>query len=334
MEEQEKTTWLKLYTLAKEIQKLEPWKIFLELDVFLVSIPTYKEPFYCTFHGNESPQKAIMVYPGILAIDGLWRFVKSEQMPPFQRMRYQQHLACFFVDSKEVSDEDKQRINQLGLKFRGKNWITFESALLNLVPSACTLSEAEILVEIYQQLIFAINDLMSDKVQVNFELGQVLHRQFDPFTNTWHSVVEPLEWSVDQVPMPTIYPEIIDEINQLPMTNDQFEIDIIHTPIIADEKEGQRQGIVRFALLADHKSGYVYKHELVHLEHNAQDVLLTVIIEGILQMNRPKQIWVRDDLSEAVLKTISEKTGIKIKVSQKLKSVDAFADKLFLHIQK
>jgi hypothetical protein len=121
-----------------------------------------------------------LVYPGILAIDGLWRFVKSEQMPPFQRMRYQQHLACFFVDSKGVLDEDKQRINQLGLKFRGKNWITFESALLNLVPSACTLSEAEILVEIYQQLIFAINDLMSDKVQVNFELGQVLHRQFDP----------------------------------------------------------------------------------------------------------------------------------------------------------
>jgi hypothetical protein len=64
MEEQEKTTWLKLYTLAKEIQKLEPWKIFLELDVFLVSIPTYKEPFYCTFHGNESPQKPYWFIPG------------------------------------------------------------------------------------------------------------------------------------------------------------------------------------------------------------------------------------------------------------------------------
>jgi hypothetical protein len=177
---------------------------------------------------------------------------------------------AFLLIQMECYDEDKQRINQLGLKFRGKNWITFESALLNLVPSACTLSEAEILVEIYQQLIFAINDIIrAIKCNLNFELGQVLHRQFDPFTNTWHSVVEPLEWSVDQVPMPTIYPEIIEEINQLPMTNDQFEIDIIHTPIIADEKEGQRQGIVRFALLADHKSGYVYKHELVHLEHNS-----------------------------------------------------------------
>jgi hypothetical protein len=62
-------------------------------------------------------------------------------------------------------------------------------------------------------------------------------------------------------------------------------------------------------------------------------MLLTVIIEGILQLQRPKQIWVRDDLSESVLKTLCEKTGIKIKVSQKLKSIDTFAEKLFLHIQ-
>lgn len=334
MDEIEKSTWLQLYSLAREIQKLEPWKIFLELDVFPVSLPTFKEPFYCAFHGNESPQKAIMVYPGVQAIDGLWRFVRSEQMPSFQRIRYQQHLACFFTDSKEVSDEDKHRINQIGLKFRGKNWIIFESALLNLVPSACTISEAEILIEIYKQLIQAVDDIMTERIRVNFEIGQVLHRQFDPFTKQWHSIVEKLEWSVDPVTMPNIYPEIIDEINQLPLTNDQIEIDIIHTPIIADEKEGQRQGIIRFALLADHKSGFVYKHELVHLEHNYQDILLTVIIEGILQLNRPKQIWVRDDLSEAVLKTLCEKTGIKIKVSQKLKSIDAFSEKLFLHIQK
>jgi hypothetical protein len=34
MEEQEKRRGLMLYSLAKEIQKLKPWKIFLELDVF------------------------------------------------------------------------------------------------------------------------------------------------------------------------------------------------------------------------------------------------------------------------------------------------------------
>lgn len=334
MEEQEKTKWLQLYTLAKEIQKLEPWKVFLELDVFPVSLPSFKEPFFCTFLGSESSQKAIMVYPGVQAIDGLWRFVKSEQMPPFQRMRYQQHLAGFFVGSDEVTPADKYLINQLGLKFRGKNWIIFESALLNLVPSSCTIREVEILIEVYQQLIIAIDDIMTERIHVNFELGQTLHRQFDPFTNLWHSIVEKCEWSVEQLNPPSIYPEIIDEINQLPSTNDQFEIDIIHTPIIADEKEGQRQGIVRFVLLADHKSGFIHKHELVHLEHNYQDILLTVIIEGILQLHRPKQIWVRDDLSEAVLKTLSEKTGIKIKVSQKLKSIDTFAEKLFLHIQK
>ena len=89
-----------------------------------------------------------------------------------------------------------------------------------------------------------------------------------------------------------------------------------------------------FRSLADHKSGFVHNHELIHLEHNNQDILLTIIIEGILQLNRPKQIWVRDDVSESVLKELSEKTGIKIKVSQKLKAIDTFAEKLFLHIQK
>jgi hypothetical protein len=333
MEEQEKAKWLTLYALAKEIQKLEPWKVFLELDVFPVSLPTFKEPFFCAFLGNESSQRAIMVYPGYQAIDGLWRFVKSEQMPSFQRMRYQQHLACFYVSADEVSPADKYLTNQLGLKFRGKNWIIFESALLNLVPSTCTISEVELLIEVYQQLILAIDDILTERHKVDFDQGQVLHRQFDPFTNAWHSIVEKLEWSIDELQPPTIYPEIIDEINQLPMTSDQLEIDIIVTPIVADEKEGQRQGIVRFALLADHKSGYIHKHELVHLEHNNQDILLTVIIEGILLLNRPKQIWVRDDVSEAVLKVLSEKTGIKIKVSQKLKAIDTFAEKLFLHIQ-
>lgn len=334
MEENEKAKWLELYTLAKEIQKSEPWKVFLELDVFPVSLPTFKEPFFCTFLGNESSQKAIMVYPGYQAIDGLWRTVKSDQMPPFQRMRYQQHIAAFFVGSDEVSPADKDRINQLGLKFRGKNWILFESALLNLVPSSCTVTEVEILIDVYKQLILAIDDIITERMNVDFESGHVLHRQFDNFTQSWHSIVEKLEWSEEQVQPPSIYPEIIDEINQLPMTTQQLEIDIIVTPIVADEIEGQRQGIVRFALLADHKSGFVHKHELVHLEHNNQDVLLTIIIEGILQLNRPKQIWVRDDVSEAILKALSEKTGIKIKVSQKLKAIDTFAEKLFLHIQK
>lgn len=333
MEEQEKAKWSTLYSLAKDIQKLKPWEIFMELDIFPVSVPSFKEPFFCAFLGNESNQKGIMVYPGYQALDGLWRFVKSEQMPPFQRMRYQQHLACFYVGADEVSPHDKYLINQLGLKFRGKNWIIFESALLNLIPSECTISEVEILIEIYHQLILAIEDITSERVNVDFDEGQVVHRQYDPFTNAWFSIVEKLEWSVEQLLPPTIYPEIIEEINQLSMTNEHFEIDIIHTPIVADQKEGQRQGIVRFVLLADHKSGFIHKHELVHLEHNSQDMLLTVIIEGILQLQRPKQIWVRDDLSEAVLRPLCEKTGIKIKVSQKLKSIDTFSEKLFLHIQ-
>lgn len=334
MEENEKAKWLELYALAKEIQELKPWKVFLELDVFPVSLPNYKEPFFCTFFGNETSQKAIMVYPGYQAIDGLWRTVKSDQMPPFQRMRYQQHLAAFFVGSDEIPPDQKDRLNELGLKFKGKNYVLFESALLNLVPSTCTEGEVGILIDVYKQLILAIDDIITERMDVDFESGQVLHRQFDPFTQSWHSIVEKLEWSEEQVQPPSIYPEIIDEINQLPMTTQQLEIDIIVTPIVADEIEGQRQGIVRFALLADHKSGFVHNHELIHLEHNNQDILLTIIIEGILQLNRPKQIWVRDDVSESVLKELSEKTGIKIKVSQKLKAIDTFAEKLFLHIQK
>jgi hypothetical protein len=334
MEEQEKSLWLTLIHLAKDIQKLEPWNVFLELDVFPVSLVNYKEPFFCTFLGSESADKGIMVYPGYQALDGLWRFVKSEQMPPFQRMRYQQHLSCFFVSSEEVSDEDKHLIKELGLKFKGKNWIIFESALLNLVPSQLTIDEVKILIDVYQQLIEAVKEIISEKTVVDFDQGQTLHRQFDPFTHTWHSIVEKLEWSIEPPVPPSVYSEIIDEINQLPQTQDQFEVDIISTPIVTEQKEGQRQGIVRFVLLADHKSGYIHKHELVHLQHNHQDVILTVTIEEILKNNRPKQLWVRDDLSEATLKPLCDQTGIKIKVSAKLKSIDTFTEKLFLHIQK
>lgn len=334
MEEQEKNLWLTLYDLAKDIQNLEPWNIFLELDVFPVSLANYKEPFFCTFLGSESAEKGIMVYPGYQALDGLWRFVKSEQMPPFQRMRYQQHLSCFFVSSTEVSHEDKQLIKELGLKFKGKNWIIFESALLNLVPSPCTIDEVKILIDVYQQLIEAVKDILSEKAVVDFDQGQTLHRQFDPFTQSWHSIVEKLEWSVETLTPPTVFPEIIDEINQLTQTHEQFEVDIISTPIVTDQKEGQRQGIVRFAICADHKSGFIHKHELVHLQHNHQDVILTVTIEEILKNGRPKQIWVRDDLTEDIIKPLCDATGIKIKVSQKLKSIDTFSEKLFLHIQK
>lgn len=334
MDENQRERWLTLYQYAKEIQKLEPWNSFLQLDVFPVSLPNFKEPFFCTFLGNESPEKGIMVYPGYQALDGLWRFVKSDQMPPFQRMRYQQHLSCFFVSAHEVSAEDKNLIHQLGLKFKGRNWIIFESALLNLVPSECTIEEVNILIEVYGQLIEAVKEILSEKVIVDFEEGQVLHRQFDMYTGSWHSIIEKLEWSVELPTAPTIYPEIIEEINQLPMTADHFELDIISTPIVTDQLEGQRQGIVRFVLLADHKSGFIHKHELVHLQHNSQDVLLTVAIEGMLLNKRPKQLWVRDDLTETILRPLCEKTGTKIKVSEKLKSIDTFADKLFLHIQK
>ncbi|HQO73065.1 MAG TPA: hypothetical protein PLJ53_10015, partial [Sedimentibacter sp.] len=98
--------WNKLYEVTINIKKLEPWNYLWDIDIITIILPEYEEPFYCSVMGKNGQCFAISVYKGFEAIHGFFKVVDAKNIPPFQLMRYQDNLTCYFGDREELSSKE------------------------------------------------------------------------------------------------------------------------------------------------------------------------------------------------------------------------------------
>lgn len=62
MKLKEKELWLELYDIAKNIQKLEPWKYLWNMDLLVYLSQLANKTFYCSVMGHAGFHKAIAIY--------------------------------------------------------------------------------------------------------------------------------------------------------------------------------------------------------------------------------------------------------------------------------
>jgi hypothetical protein len=119
--------WKSLYDAAIAFRKIEPWEWMKETDIFGVQDPQTGEVGYCCIMGELGEVLAIAVYLGTVGLEGYLNIRRGQiQYDDPDSLFIQNCLMLSFENRKLVQEDDREIINELGLKFRGKNaWPVF-----------------------------------------------------------------------------------------------------------------------------------------------------------------------------------------------------------------
>ncbi|MGL4484896.1 MAG: DUF7309 domain-containing protein [Anaerovoracaceae bacterium] len=99
--------WGKLYNLALEIKKKEPWNYLWDIDLVAVKLPGRDEPVYVSTMGRNGACFGIGVYPdnkAYYAFDEM--AAASDEDRISNPMSYQNCIMCYYGERDELSPEE------------------------------------------------------------------------------------------------------------------------------------------------------------------------------------------------------------------------------------
>jgi len=146
--------WRKLYQAAVRVKEIAPWEWMTETDVFGVQNPETGQTGFVSVMGMLGEHLALAVY---LGPEGLYRFWGFQQMAatgPPETLFELPHLQVSFEDRNKLNQKDRDVINSLGLRFRGRQaWPMFRSYRPGFWPWYLEAAEARFLTFALEQAV-------------------------------------------------------------------------------------------------------------------------------------------------------------------------------------
>lgn len=327
--------WKALYAAALEFKQVAPWQWMWDSDVFGVQNPEGGETGYCCVMGGEGEHFALGVYLGRGGLDGYWKLRTRRTMPSLEVMLQQTCLMASFEDRKFVEKQDRQVMDALGLRFRGRNaWPVFRSYLAGYYPWFLTRQEALYLTLAFQQ---------SLDVALRFAKDP---RLLAPTTRKRYLVRVPkktdsgLAWHDEWLPPPP--PVIETEAVAAPLDvrraaalvrsartrTGVWEVDVMPTeePVRDGDERPYYPSLI---LVVDRDSGFVFSAHIARPDRCATELpshLLTAAEEyGAL----PEQVAVRRETVAKLLQPTMAALGISLVQSRLLRSLQSAQTSLF-----
>lgn len=318
--------WKDLYEVAIKIKELKPWEYLWDMDIFTLFLPEIKEPFYFSVMGRAGECYSIGAYEGFDEFSGFMRIVESQDIPDHQMFRYQNNLMCYFGDRDELTKGELKIIKDLGIKFRGRNeWVYFRSFKTGYYPHTLDQTQVQNLTVLLRQLYMSLRAYIEKGVKVDFEKGNSLYRHYDEEDDLWYNYEHPLIIPNKNYIRVEITDELlIERLNKQKINKSIIEIDTLYLNAKINDKQYDRPVVPKLCLIADQRTGIILDQDMLSPEDEEVQSVLDMTINYILQMGKPKAIYVRDDIVEKLLIDLCEKTNINLKVKGKLKAIDSF----------
>ncbi|MBZ9606313.1 hypothetical protein G9F73_000455 [Clostridium estertheticum] len=318
--------WRLLYEVAIKFKKLKPWDHIWDVDLTKILLPEYEEPFFCSVMGKSEECIAIGIYAGFDAINGFYYIIDNQQISPTQIIRYQNNLMCYFGSRNELTSKELKVIKDLGLKFRGKDeWIYFRSFETGYAPYISDALQVVQLTAVLQQLYMALTHLVENKTKVNFESGNILCRKYDTESKLWltyeaPNIIQP------RIRMTTVINDelLLVKLNKLKATRNEIELDTLYLNIVVNDKEFEKPFLGNLLIIADRKSGMLIDQNMLSPKDKVAQNILEIFINYLMQIGKPKTVYIRDEYIQDYLKDLCDKIGVLLKIKGKLKAIDAF----------
>lgn len=331
--------WKTLYDAAIEFRKIEPWEWMKETDVFGVQNPQNGEVGYCCIMGELGEVLAMAVYLGTEGLQGYMKILKGQINPDEPDSLYiQDCLMLSFEDKRFVDQEDRQIINELGFKFRGRNsWPLFRSYKPGYFPWFLSRDEALSMTSALQQakevcLRLKENKKLLSPPKKNLCLTRV------PETRDG-MIVWKDEWR-EPAPLKKVgySDEKVDEVRiqrirkTAKPTTMIWEIDFFYSPTpIAG---GERPYFPYAIMLIDRDSGFIFGMHFAR-ETGYEKEFLEKFLSCIEKMSiLPLEILVRKEEVVNLLGHYTSRLNIKLSVVKRLENIDNARREMVKHLKR
>ncbi len=286
-----------LFEQAKDFNKIKPWNLLDDTQVFVVVDPISGENLYCSILGSAGYEFGMAVYIGEEGLQTL-KDTQENTMEMFDIVIKQRSILLSFVDRDELEDMDYQLIKHWGYSFRGrKQWVQFRSMVPGLCPWLIDDEEARILLLALEQAMLVCEGVkagtvllpamgVKDIFPARVPVGEGIDRKWsDDIVRVKDS---PLRISESELLISELE---LARANKIERRNMSIEFDAFHLEFIIQEDERSRPHFPLMAAGLDRKNGMALYQNIFEgksVEENVQFALM----EFIEQNNfRPREIW-------------------------------------------
>jgi len=331
--------WKSLYDAAIAFRNIEPWEWMKETDIFGVQNPQTGEVGYCCIMGEMGEVLAIAVYLGTEGLEGYLNIRRGQiQHDDPDSLFIQNCLMLSFENRKLVQEDDREIINELGLKFRGKNaWPVFRRYEPGYFPWFLNRDEVLYMTNALQQAtdiclrfkddakLFRTPDKNQYLIRVAEEKnGRVFWkdewRKPSPLENKDQGFYKP----VDEVRIQRLKKTV-------KSTHAIWEIDFFYapTPVL----EGERPFFPYAIMIIDHDTGFILDMHLAETR-SYQEEFLDQFLNCIETTSViPLEILARKEEAVKLLETYASRLNIRLSRVKKLQNIDHARREMAKHLR-
>ncbi len=320
--------WASLFSVARRIAAVKPWRRLSPSDIIRLEIPGRAEPVFCSVMNEGSG--AIAIYPDYNSFCGLIQAIqRGEGEPDYIISSRQNCVVCYFGDREDVDDEDRKVYARLGLRFESADeWIYFRAWRSGFQQWYIDASQADIFAASLEQALAAYIDYIGGNVPVDYSAGEVLNRvSREGIWSTRTATLETIPLSLNK--------QIVDDelfvanLHRKKRTDVVLEFDILYFPAPIQETPDAIPYFPQMAMLFDatyaHMAG---QYVLNPLEDEEEEIALRFLGEYILAHGRPRLLRLRDIYTGAHVEDLCQKIGLKVDYSRGVPSINAFVDEI------
>lgn len=327
--------WQELYEAAIEFRKLEPWQWMHETDVFGVQNPKTGEIGYCCIMGELGEMLAMAVYRGTEGLQGFTKIQNGHiDTEDPDSLFIQDCLMLSFENKKHVHEDDKEIINELGLKFKGKNaWPVFRSYRPGYFPWFLSRDEIIYMTLVIHQAIdvcLRMKDnwriLHAPKKSFYLVRTPVVRNSILIWKDSWMPP-KPLEVKKEKNVFHIDKDKIKNIKSKLSFSTEIWEIDFFYSPVPITQ--GERPFFPYSMIVIDHDSGLInFMHiaEPFKYQKEFPDKLIEFLEKNC---SIPLEILVRKEEVKKFLEPFASVLNIKISFKKRLYNVENARKELF-----
>ena len=322
--------WRRLYAAAGRVKEMAPWTWMKETDIFGVQDPETGTLGFVSVMGAQGEHFAVAVY---LRAEGLYHFWSYQVLGSKARVEDMlsiPQLHASFENRDQLSDQDRQVIEELGLKFREEQaWPLFQSYRPGYMPWFLEPGEARFLTIALEQLL---------EVAPRFRADAAL---FPPpyeeryLVRVSRSEGEAVLWEDSIVPVPqpearpiqiTIDPADLNAVERLPREGSQLEMDCAMILSGMQEERGARPVFPYLLMAVDAGSGLILDQNMLAVKTTPDALWAEVpghVLHLLLRIGRvPGEIAMRSPQLFNVLTPLAGRLKIRLVPARRLPALE------------
>ena len=331
--------WKSLYDAAIAFRAIEPWEWMKETDIFGVQNPQTGEVGYCCIMGELGEVLAIAVYLGAEGLEGYLSISRGQIKPDNPDSLFIQNcLMLSFENRKLVQEDDREIINELGLKFRGKNaWPVFRRYEPGYFPWFLNRDEVIYMMNALQQ---ATDICLRFKDDAKLFRAPVKNHYLIRMAEEKNGRVSwKDEWRKPSLPEKKEqgFYKPVDEVRiqklkkTFKSTPAIWEIDFFYapTPVL----EGERPFFPYAIMIIDHDTGFILDMHLAETRSYQKEFLEKFLncIETTSVI--PLEILARKEEAVKLLETYASRLNIRLSRVKKLQNIDHARREMAKHLR-